>query len=336
MVKHIIYAVEPSYSTWQIPTIAIPVETEDIGNAQEMLDLRDTGYNSGLTMRIGGAKPVNGGISFKAWQAGIASWISTILQDVDSSGASDPYTHAMLVDESIETGSLSIQKKLTAALGHNILSAKIGQMVISVPAKGVAVFKFTMEAKDEVLTGGTWEYDGSAAPAIIASPVYAALARPYIFSDSTINIGGTPSIANNKISIATPVAYPKVSNVEITFDVGLDADGYGNTTDKTRQEITKGDRGITVTFDISWTDYSTTLIDAIRSNTAMAFEMALSASANRELNVVIPSFVFDPNELPPTEGANPRQMLSLTAAAQYDPITAKDFNLWLTSAEATI
>lgn len=336
--QHFVYSPETVFGTWVTPAIALPIETEDIGTAREMLDLRTTGSCRSLYDRVLGAKGVNGGMTTYWWQADIGSMLKTFLRDVDTSGAGDPYTHAFLFDDSVGLLGNSIQKiyKTSAtAVAQNVLSAVVNTFTVTAAQKEKVVLSFAFEAKDESLAGDTWDHDGSASPAVV-TPSYTATARPYMFYDATVSWGGTASIAANKITIAAGTDYAKVQNVEVVADLGVDTDGFGLTTDPTRQEIWPGNREITCSFDISWTDYASTFYDAARAGTKMALELYFTISASREAHVIVPAVVFDPNKLPALTGDSAKKVLSLTGKGVVESVTGVDYNLWFESGEATV
>ncbi len=336
---HFGYSPETVFGTWVTPAKFIPIETEDIGSAREMLDLRVTGSCRSLFDRVLGAKSVSGSLTTYLWQSYIGSMLKTFMRDTATTGSGDPYTHALLFDDSVGLLGNSLQKIYKAsatAVGQNVLSAVVSSFTITAAAKEKVVLGFGFEAKDEGLAGATWDYDGSACPAVVGSPTYAAVARPYMFYDARVSWGGTAALASNIITISSGTDYAKISNLEIGVDLGVDTDGFGLTDDPTRVEIWPGNREITVSFDISWTDYASTFYTAARAGTSMALELDLAISANREVHIIVPSVIFDPNKLPPLTGDSAKKVLSLTGKAVKEATTAKDFNIWFESAEATI
>ncbi len=338
---HFIYSPETVFGTWVTPTKGIPIETEDIGSAREMLDLRTTGSCRALYDRVLGAKAVNGSFTTYLWQSYIGSILKTFMLGTATTGSGDPYTHSFIFDDSVGLLGLSIQKIYKASAttsGQNVLSAVVNSFTITAAAKEKVVLAFGLEAKDEGLAGDTWDYDGGACPALVANPstLYPAVARPYMFYDARVSWGGTCALASNIVTVTSGVDYAKIANLEIVVDMGADTDGYGLTSDPTRLEIWPQAREITVNFDISWTDYASTFYDAARAGTGMALELDLAISANREFHVIVPKVVFDPNKLPPLSGDSAKKMLSLTGKAVKEATSAVDFNIWFESAEATI
>lgn len=332
--QHFIYSPETVYGTWVTPAKAVPVEESSLVGEREALDLRITGSCRSLYNRVLGAKPVSGSVKMPFPASYIGSWFKTFMRDTATTGAG-PYVHTFLFDDTLQPLGISIQQRHTASVAVNFLSCVTGSMTITGATKAPVALEFALQGKDEALAGGTWEYDGSASPAVIASPTYATRVRPFMFYDAAILIGGTPSIASKIISVAAGTAYTKVLSAKVTVDLGLDTDGYGLVADPTRQEIPAQSREITVELEISWTDYSTVLYSAARAGTAMAFVWNMVAGAN-EAHIIVPALFFDPVKLPSITGAADKKTITLTGKAIYDTVTSQSFNLWLKTGEATV
>lgn len=342
--EHFLYAAESAFGTWVTPNKAIETNSVDIGSEREVIDLRQTGAMRGIKQRILGAKGVGGSISTPWHIAGIGTILKQFLRDTATTG-SGPYVHGFLIDEENPLLGLSIQKVYREGqTALNILSAITNTWTITAANKEIVQLEFAKLAKDEAVVGNNWDYDGSATPTYVSNPgtLYPALNRPFVFYDCEISIGGTPSLnATTKvISLSGATAYAKILTATITLDNGLDAEGYGVTQDPTRQEIWPGNREITVTFDISWTDYSETFYDAARSGSPLAFELEMVGPAisggNAKGAVVIPSLFFDINKLPPISGEQGRRIVTVSGKAQEDTVTGKDFNIWIESEESSI
>lgn len=340
--EHFLYAPETAFGTWVTPTKALKNASADFGTEREVIDIRSTGSGRGILQRVLGAKPVAGTLSVPWRVANIGSILKGFMTDVVST-SNDINTHALLFDDEEPHLGISIQNVFREGLtAQNILSALVNTWTITAANKEIVNLEFAMLAKDEAVVGNNWDYDGSATPTYVSNPgtLYPTLYRPFMFYDAQILIGGTPSETGNIISVSGADDYAKVLSTTITVDNGLDAEGYGVTTDPTRQEIWPGNREITVTFDISWTDYSETFYDAARAGTPLAFQLSMVGPTlsvdPAEAHVVIPSLFFDPFMLPPISGEKGRRILSITGKAQEDTVTGYDFNVWFKSDEATI
>lgn len=344
-VRHFIFSKEPAPYTWVTPAKAIWVDSAQITHKREVLPQRTTGVGRGLTYNVLGAKPVNGPVSMKWWRTVVGTIFSTFLRDSASTNvATGVYDHGLLYDDEAAMLALSIQQQYSSTVAINVLGAAVNAATLSAATKEEAKLDFDFLAKDEAKAGGTWDFDGSASPAVIAiTNQYPTLSRPLMFYDSAIVFGGTPSLNNTtkKISIAGGSANVKLRNLSIALNHNLDADAYGLVQDPTLQEISPGDRSIEVSFDVSWNDYSLTFYDAARAGTPMALTWGLvgpliDATYHSEAHVIIPSLYINPFDLPPLDGDNAGKTQSISGVAMVDTVTGKDFNLWLRTSEATL
>ena len=334
--RHFLYAPETVFGTWVTPTKALPIEESTLQAEREAIDLRLSGSCRSLYYRALGAKPVGGTVKLPFPAASVGTWFKTFLRDTATSG-SGPYTHAFLFDDTLNPLGISVQQQYTATLGQNFLSCVTTSVTFTGTVKESVQLEFSLLAKDEALAGGTWDYNGGASPALVANPgaLYATRARPFMFYDAGITIGGTPAIADKIISVTGGTAYAKALNVKVSIELNADADGYGLAADPTRQEIPAQDRDITVDLELSWTDYSTVLYSAARAGTPLAFTWNLVAG-NNEAHIIIPALFLDPAKLPNLTGSSAKQTISLTGKAVLDTVTGHSFNLWLKNGEATL
>jgi hypothetical protein len=216
-------------------------------------------------------------------------------------------------------------------------------VVITAAQKAAVALGIDLVAKDEALCGGTWDYDGvSSSPAIISPSAYPTFIRPLMFYDALVTTGGTPAVngTTKKMTVSGGTARSKIDNVVITINNGLDVEGFALANDPTVQELYPGDREITVSFDISWSDYATTFYDAARAGTALALSLdivgpTIAAANKHEAHLVIPSVFFDVTKLPPLEGSQSRKKRTITGKAQLDSVTGYDFGLWIRTSEST-
>jgi hypothetical protein len=289
---------------------------------------------------------VSGSVALPWWGTLIGPILrSFMLTTVATTVTTGVYDHGLLFDDASSVLGLSIQQQYTSAVAINALSAVVNQMTITAAQKAAVQIGLDLIAKDEAKAGGTWDYDGTTgSPAVLGTPSYPTILRPLMFYDAAVTINGTPSLngSTKKISVAGGTAYPKVDNVVITIANNLDAEGFALASpDPTVQELYPGDRDITVSFDISWSDYATTFYDAARAGTAMAFVLdiigpTIAAANKHEAHIIIPSLFFDVTKLPPLEGPQSRKKRTVTGKAQLDSVTGVDFGIWIRSSEATL
>jgi len=343
--EHFIYSAQSAIQTWVTPARAIPVESADIQHAREVLDLGVTGDSRAPYTHVLGAKPVTLKLAMPFWTVNMATLLKTLCTNntITEISAGAVYDHAMLFDDTAALGCVSGQVKYKSDLARNVLGATPNGLTIGAAIKEPVKLTFDMIAKDEALAAATWDFDGSASPAVIASPTYGTLRRPLMFYDASVTAGGTPSLnsGTKKISIAGGTAYTKVNSMEIAINANLDADGFALSSDPTVIELGPGSREIKVTLEMSWTDYATTFYTNARAGTAMAVALELSgqtiaSSYKYEAHVFVPSVFFDPVNLPDISGDKSRKKIQVTGTAQYDAATGVDFGIWVRTGEATI
>lgn len=340
---HFIYAKQAAFGTWATPTRAVPVISADIQSGRDVVPLDTTGSGRGPYVHVLGAKPVTMSVEMPFWTVNTATAINQLLTTLATTNPNaGVYDHAMLFDDTAALGSISAQVKYTASVARNALGAVVSGLTISAAVKEAARLKFDYACKDEALAGGTWDYDGAtASAAVVASPTYGTLRRPFMFYDAAVIAGGTPALSSGKLSVSGGTTYTKLSNVEIAINTNLDADGYGLSTDPTRQELLPGNREIAVSFEMSWSDYTTTFYTNARAGTAMALDLTLSSltiasTYKYEAHICIPSLFLDPVNLPEISGDKSRRKITVTGKAQTDTTTGVDFGMWLRTGESTI
>lgn len=340
--KHFIYSNQSAIGTWVTPARAVPVESFDIQHARESLNLNVTGAGRAPYLTVLGAKPVTATLVIPWWTINVASLFNCMMTTLDTdSPNAGVYDHDMLFDDTTYPKWFSGQGKYTATLARNLLGAAIDSVKITAATKAAAKLEFGLIAKDEGKAGGTWDFDGSACPAVVASPTYGTLRRPLMFYDATVTIGGTPSLSDGRLTIGSGTTYSKLSQAAITISNNIDSDGFGLTPDPTVQETIPGNRDIELAFDMSWSDYATTFYDNARAGTAMAFDLALVGPTitgvyKYEAHITIPSVFFDPVNLPPIDGDKSKKTISVVGKAQTDTTTGVDFGLSVRTSEATI
>lgn len=345
MEEHIVFSRESSFGTWVTPAKAIPVSEAGIQSARETIKAAVTGTGRGRWAAWRGAKPVAGPLKMPFWPVGVGTILSTFLTDVAATSvAGGVYDQGLLPNDAAAHKGLSIQQIYSAAVALNVLSAYVNSMTLTAAIKESAQIEFEMEAKDEALAGGTWDYNGGASPAIVSVPAYAALSlRPFIFYDAVIVAGGTASLndAQNKIAIAGGTTYSKIENLEIGMSLNLDTDGFGLAQDPTRQSLAPGERVISAKFDIDWTDLSTTFYSAWRAGSELALHASfigplITGSYYYEAHIIIPALHFDAVPLPSIAGEKGRRKQTVTGEAVTEATTGYDINVWLRTSEATI
>lgn len=347
---HVIYSRESTFGTWVTPAKWLPVNECDVQSTREILDDQLTGAASrGLYGTLLGGKAVNGPLKCPWHLVNIGSILRSFMCSIATTNPyAGVYDHALLFDDTAGMVGLSMQQqhKYVSGAGNNlainVLSAIVSSLKINMASKETVGLEFEFEAKDEAKAGGTWDYNGGASPSILTTPAYSAVTGHFMFYNATVVLGGTPAIAGGKLSVSGGTTYAKIGNLTIGVDNGLDAEGFGLTTDPTRQEIWPGDRKITADFEISWTDLLTTFYDAWRAKTQIALLVDLvsattiASTYKYEAHICIPGLVLDPAKLPAISGTKEKRKQSVSGRAQIDATTSKDFGIWIRTSEAAL
>lgn len=346
--RHFAYEAQSLIGTFVAPTKAIPVISGGAGGTQrEMIESRVTGSCRALYQRWLGAKPVAGNFITEFWDENIASILKTILTDTATTG-SDPYEHGMVPNDTADLGMLSAQFIHTSTLAVSVLALFISSIEIAIASKETAKLTFNWEARDKVRSGAAapnWDSLGTSAPAIVdTSAMYpSAVTRPLAFYDGAITRGGTLAYtdASNQIAVTGGTTVGKVRAATITLDQGLDTDGFEITNDPTRLEFPPGNRAITGSMDISWSDKSYTIYDLANLGTAMALQIDLLKTATLGVSIILPQIKFDPFALPDVQGDETNQVYAAPFVAENAVISGgdgieTDINVIVYNGEATI
>ncbi|KAB2862267.1 MAG: hypothetical protein F9K46_07285, partial [Anaerolineae bacterium] len=224
--EHLIVAPESVFGTFVTPTRAYPVLKANHTVGREYIDKRYTASGRALNNRYQGKKAPSGSIEMDLWPDYMGRFLRAAGFDVTTTtpgGATTARQHAFLLGTTMQLPSLSAQIKRSAAIATNLRGLVIDKITIKAVAGEVVSFMLDFLAKDEAPAGGTWEADGSASEAVIASPTYiGATLVPYRFFNAALVIGGTPSILSNVYSIAGGTTLALAESLEITLENNLD------------------------------------------------------------------------------------------------------------------
>lgn len=339
-VQHVVYSVESSFGQWVTPATWLHVDSSSLKAARENLELRTSGYGRDSYMFVQGAKPVAGSIALPFWYTRLCPIWRTALQDwASTSVAGAVYDNAFLFDDTVANKSISFQQQWGGSTATNILSAVMKAFKITAAAKAQVQLGWDFEAKDESLVGGTWDYDGSAAPSLVASPSYPSPLRPLVFYDCTVKLGGTASLVGHKITVAGGTATKLLGTVDVGVDLGLSTDDYALAApDPTRQELMPGNRAISCTLDVLWGSRDLTYYNAMRAGTPIMLELnavgpVISGIYKSEMHLCLPSLTIDGGQLPDITGDETPKRQAVTGRASIEAGCGKSFGLWIRSTE---
>lgn len=342
--QHVVYKREAAFGTWVTPDTVLSSEVWGVKSRREQVKLRTTGACRGLYQAVPGAKVVNGPWRFPWWPVNTLQALAAWFRDTAVTGVdTGVYDHGILANDAAGLLGLSMQGQYSTTRALNALSCVATKLTLTAAAKQPAYWSIDLLAKDEVRNDGTWDNDGTGAPAIIAvSASDYDTTRPLMFYDATLVLGGTPSFTDptNLWSIAAGTTYSGFDMVEIAFDLGVDADAFSLQSDPTIYEAWPGPRSITVRLESSWTDLSTTFYDAFDAGTEMALQLKLagpviSGAYTYEGEITLPAIHFDPDNIFPDVGPQDRLKSMISGEAVRDDTSGLDHGIRIRTSEAT-
>lgn len=331
--EHIIVAQETVFGTWVTPTVAFPSTKGNHTIGRNYIPKRYTGSSRTLRNNFQGSKSPSGSLEMDLWPENMgvffkAAGLSNISSaQPDAANSPTVYRHAMLLEATNLLDSLSLQFQRSASAATNILSAIIEQIVIKASKEEVATIAMDFLCKDEAAAGGTWDYDGSASPAVIASPTYiASTLTPFRYFDAAITLGGTPSLTGNEYSIAGGVAQAKIEAIQITIKNNLDQ-AHFLTSDPTPGVIHAQNFEVSVQLDLDQSTLDSTFYDHARAGTRAAINLdfvgaIISDDETYELSITLPEVSFEEANWPELSGDQARRVQSASGMAIEHPATA--------------
>jgi hypothetical protein len=339
-IQHVVYSVENNFGQWVTPATWLHVDSSTLKAARENLKMRISGFGRDVYMAVQGAKPVAGSIALPFWYTHLAHIWRTALQDWASTAvAGSVYDNDFLFDDTVANKSISFQQQWGGATATNILSAVMKAFKITAAAKAQVQVGWDFEAKDESIPGGMWDYDGSAAPALVATPTYWAPIRPLMFYDCAVKLGGTTSLVGHKITVSGGSTIKLLGTVDVGVDLGLSADDYALASpDPTRQELMPGNRTITCTLDMLWGTRDLTFYNAMRAGTPVVLELnavgpIISGAYRSEMHLCLPCLTIDGGQLPDITADETPKRQAITGEATLDAGCGKSFGMRIRSLE---
>lgn len=336
--EHFIIAPETVFGTFVTPTRAYPVlkASHDIG--REYLDKRYSGSGRALNTRYQGKKAPSGSVEMDLWPDYMGRFLKAAgLDNITTTtpgGATTARQHAFLLGTTAQLASLSAQIKRSATIATNLRGVVIDKITIKAVAGEVVSFMMDFLAKDEAPAGGTWDSDGSASAAVIASPTYiGATLVPYRFFNAALVLGGTPSLTSNVYSIAGGTTIALAESLEISIENNLDAPHF-LTADPTPGKIVGQDFNVTVKMDMDVSDLVTTYYDYVRAGSNVALKLDLTGALiesgqNYEFDLTLPNLVFDEASYPDISGEQSRRVQSISATAIQHAASANAIGITL-------
>jgi len=328
-VEHIIFKEQTvDWQTWATPDKAIPVESWSLDPGIEYVENRSTGSARALKYSWLGQKLVTGSFEMKAWYEYLGWFLkAALLHDVADTqqGATTAYQHGFFPKDDTMPLGLSVQLKRDADDADNILGVLIDTLTLGCTANEPLMISGDFIAYDEAPTDGTWDNDGAAAPAVIASPAYFAdTVLPYRFQHATINYGGTLTYDNteNVYTLADGTSYTIIEQIEVQIANNLDPRVFLGS--RNAGNVIGQDRSVTGSFTIDQSTVNETFRNLMRAGTRgslwLKFDSGVEADTgyNYTMTIALPNVEFRSAALPDVTGSQDRRMQDVEFTALVD------------------
>lgn len=304
MNEHLLFAINTTgtYPAWTTPDKAIPVMSCSFAGARALDRHEDTGSTiRSRRYKSQNAMNVKGSIAMKGYPVYLIPWLfRSFLTSAAQVAAGTGWDNDLLPNDAndVQLPWFSFQKRYTASVAENIRGAVVQKVALSCKGGEQLMASMDFIAADIGRAGQTWS-DGTACPAVVTPVPYpATMPVPLRFHEGSIIVGGTPSLATNKMSVAggTTVATIETFNLEMALNVeGRFAVRDGAPTIAYTRH---GERLITFTGDIDWATYGTTYYDAMLAATETCLRLEFSSDSefdtgqNYELFITLPRMVY--------------------------------------------
>lgn len=329
-IQHILFKKEATSGTWTAPARAYPMENFTFTPGQEYTDLETLGYGFALQDSWRGAFAPSGSFEYRAYE----EWLGTLFQlagfntatPTVEAGGTLAYGHGLIPQESAATLTGSVQGIYSASIAHSFRGLAIDKLTFSCKAKEPAMIKGDWIAKDTGYTGGNWFGDGTAAPAVVASPTYfGATVGLLHFAGATLTIGGTPALSTttNQFSLTGGSVATTVDMCELTIANNY---LYSHTlgTVYNPSVFTRQKRTVEGKLDIDWSTISQTHYASLLAGTEQALTLQFQGSLIEATNyykliITLPKITIRAADIPPLTGAQDRKIQSVGFKAQIHP-----------------
>jgi len=323
--EHVIISPETTFGTFVTPALAFPIMKASHAVGREYIDRRYSGSARALAKRYQGSKSPSGSIETDLFPDEMGNWfeaagfVITTSQDV---GATTAYEHGLLLSTSSLLSSLSAQIKRSASVATNILSMIMDKVTLKCAKGEVVMVTFDFLAKDEAPAGGTWDHDGGASDAVIATPTYiSASLVPYRYFDAALILGGTVSLdgTTKQMSISGGTTLSNIESLEITIENNLEQ-AHFLTADPTAGQIPAQDFNAAIQMDVDQSTLVATYYNHVRGGTNAALQLTLTgpeieAGHDYMFELTLPSLSFDEADYPEVSGDQSRRVQKVQASA---------------------
>jgi hypothetical protein len=248
--EHLSWADESVWGTFVAPDHAMPVTSSGINPTQALMVNADTGGGRGRRPGVLGAKTIEGPITTGLYGRSLGYLLRTMYATRAKTTAGTGFRNKLLVDDDVDQGSLSMQKRYKDTLAESIRGAKLNGYTVTARSREYATVETRWLAKDAAANGGTWA-DGTSAPAVVDPVPYDLLEPDKLkFDEGALYLGGTKALTSGEIVITGGTERCEFDNIQLAIDNGLSNDAFGVCMgDPTVQDIIEGTRAITLRFE---------------------------------------------------------------------------------------
>lgn len=336
--NHFMFAPEETWGEWvtdEAQFKALPVRTAAINPTQGFMTPQETGGGRGTRTAFAGEIGVAGQLTTSLYPQTLGYLIRSMFGSRTKTAAGTGYRNKLLIDDEIAFDSFSIQKRYRDDLAESITGAKCNGFTISARTREFAQVTIPFIAKDAAASGGNWS-NGDPAPAVIDPVPYPATYLPPLkFYEGVLKLGGAVTNVSNELTVAGGVEQVSFDNIEITVAEGLSADAYGvNLGDRTVQDISEGNRAITVRFDPNFANISTEFYEAWRASTDAVVQLFFqgpeyddSAHKNYEYVITVPCVRYSEGSLPELNSQYGLRRVTVQGAGIIHPTLAVDLGV---------
>jgi hypothetical protein len=317
--EHIIFVEQTTdWTTWDTPDKAIPVDTFAIDPGIEYHDHRVTGQNRSLKYSWLGQKLVTGSFEMLAWWEYLGWFFkAALMHDVASTvqGATTAYLHGFFPKDDTMPLGMSVQAKRDADDASNLIGMLIDSLTFNMSANEPVMLSGDFIAYDEADTGGTWDNDASAAPAVIASPTYFAdSVLPFRFQHATLTFDGTLTFddTENKYTISGGTAFSLIEQMELSIENNLDPRVFLSS--RLPGNVIGGDRSISGSFAWDQSAVDEQFLTKLRAGTRATLQIVLDSGVeadtgfNYMMTITVPVVEFRSAAHPDATGSQDRRM----------------------------
>lgn len=320
MSEHLLFAEQTSdWKTWEAPDKAIPVSAFDADLGITYREHRATGSGRALNRSWRTSKAVTGSLSMAGWQTYLGYFVKqALMHDVVSgvaSGATGAYLHGFVPDDTSMPLGLSVQA-LRNGHAQSFKGVLFNRMTINCAAGEEMTLDFDWLARDEAAAGGTWEDDGTAAPAALMPAYFPASTPAFLFLGATLTVGGTPTFDSitNTYTITGGTEYTGIEMAEVAIENNLDARIFFGLS--VPRNVIGQDRAVTGRFDLDQSTLNADFYDMYRDGAKAALKLSfvgdeIEAGHNAEFEVIVPNVYISAGNLAALAGGNERRMQSV-------------------------